>query len=88
MEFLLKGVSLLESEASMRCVSSSENVLVYSFLDSPLSCSLFLVLQVTIHYHLEFLMSRFPSSPGTATGGIYPQICHFESGQILNVIFV
>jgi hypothetical protein len=88
MEFLLKSVSLLESEASMRCVSPSKNVLVYAFLDSPLGCCLFPVLQITVHCHLEFLMGRFPASPGRVVGGIYPQICHFESGKILNVIFV
>ena len=88
MEFLLKSVSLLESEVSMRCVSPSDNVLVCDFSDLPLGCSLFPVLQVTVHCHLEFLMSKFPSSPGRVVGGIYPQICHYESGQILNVIFI
>jgi hypothetical protein len=88
MEFILKGVSLLESEASMRCVSPSENVLVCAFPNSPLGCSLFPVLQVTVHFYLEFLMSTFPSSLGRAAGGICPQICHFESGQILSVIFI
>jgi hypothetical protein len=83
MEFLLKSVSLLESEASMRCVSPSENV-----MDLPLGCCLFPVCQVTVHCHLEFPMSRLPTLPGRASRGICPQIFHFESGQILNVIFV
>jgi hypothetical protein len=84
----MKGVSLLESESSRMCISPSENVLVFAFLDFPLGCSLFPVLQVTIHCQLEFPISRFPSSPGRFDGGICTQIFHFESGQILNVIFI
>jgi len=88
MDILLKSVALLECEASMRSVSPSKNFLVYAFPDFPLGCSLFPVLQVTIHFHLEFLMSGFLASPERVDGGLCPQICHFESGKILNVIFI